>query len=156
MKRDKITGVVLLGVAAIILAGARRLPTIQKGTGFGPGTFPLVIGIGLALLATLLLLRSFRSKSDRDLDGPKKHTTTQAGPIAVLLAMAGYIGLINLLGFLASSVIFVFVVTRIFREKNYVTSILYAVVFTALVYVCFTYLLSTDLPTSGLEAILGG
>lgn len=149
-KKDMVTGVVLLVVAGVILAGVRRLPTIQKGAGFGPGTFPLVVGIGLALLGALLVVRSFYSKPLRNLDMPKERATTQTGPLAILLATAGYIGLISLLGFLASSIMFVFVITRIFKERSYTKSILYAVVFTSLVYLCFTYLLKTDLPASSL------
>lgn len=150
VKRDMVTGVVLLGVAGVILAGVRRLPITQKGSGFGPGTFPLIVGIGLALLAAFSLLRSFYSKPHHHLDMPKERTTTQIGPLAILLATAGYISLISLLGFLASSIMFVFVITRIFKERSYVTSILYAVVFTSLVYLCFTYLLKTDLPACSL------
>lgn len=150
VKRDTVTGAILLGFVAVILVGVRGLPITQKGTGFGPGTFPLITGIGVALLAALLLIRSVYSRSSRNLDMPKKRTTWQTRHVAILLATVGYIGLISLLGFLVSTFMFVFVGIRIFGERSYIVSILYAAVFASLSYLCFTVWMKMMLPVCGL------
>lgn len=134
-----------MGLSGLIFLGIRGLPLTHKGTGFGPGAFPFLIGIGLSFLAVLQIVKSFFF-SVGDESATQKTAVSQAKPMTVLLATIGYTLFINLVGFLASTIIFLFVATRIFGERRYFVSALYAGGFACLTYLFFNVWLKVTLP----------
>jgi len=144
MKSDMIIGTIVLVLGIITLLNIRDLAIIQEGKGFGPGAFPLVIGISLVLLAVLLLIKSLFSRSNTDVS--KEYTVKPIKPLVIMVATAGYFGLTGVFGFLISTIIFVFFATRIFGEKKYLISFVYAIIFGFLTYFIFTEWLKVVLP----------
>jgi putative tricarboxylic transport membrane protein len=66
---DRTTGVVLVGVGALAIFGASRLPPMP-GQEIGPSVFPTVIGAGLALCGAMIALgigRTFEEEAEADL-----------------------------------------------------------------------------------------
>lgn len=144
-KSELVTGVVLLCFSGVILLGVRGLPLAHKGTGFGPGAFPFLIGIGLGILAVLQIVKSFFN-AGRGLRSGRASAESQAKPITVLMAIIGYTGCINLFGFLVSTILFLLVATRIFGERRYLVGALYAGGFACLTYLFFCVWLRVTLP----------
>lgn len=143
--REVSVGVALLVLAAVTLLGVRGLPITHKGTGFGPGAFPLIIGIGLVLLAVAQIIKALFSRNG-NVSVQKKGGKTQTKPILILLSTGLYIGLIGWLGFLVSTGIFLFITTRVVGEKSYLVSAAYAGVFACLSYLFFNLWLKVALP----------
>ncbi len=148
-KSELVTGIILFCLSGVILLAVRSLPLTHPGTGFGPGAFPFIVGIGLVLLSVLLMVRSFLYKVVND-KATKKQLKSQWKPMTVLLAIMVYMLIINLFGFLFSSILFLFVMTWIFGEKRYFVSGIYAVGFACLSYLFFGVWLKVALPVWGL------
>lgn len=144
-KSELATGVILFCLSGVIFFGLRGLPLTHKGTGFGPGAFPFIIGIGLVLLSVLQMVRSFFYKVGNE-GLTKKPLKSQGKPMTVLLATMGYTLFISLFGFLISSILFLFVATRIFGERRYFVSAIYAGGFACLTYLFFSVWLKVALP----------
>ena len=145
IRSDVSVGVALLGFATVTLLGVRGLPITHKGTGFGPGAFPLIIGTGLALLAAVQIIKPLFARNG-NVPKQKENGKAKIRPILILLATALYIGLIGWLGFLFSTIIFVFIITRLVGEKNYLVSAGYAGAFACLSYLFFNVWLKVALP----------
>jgi putative tricarboxylic transport membrane protein len=145
VRRDVSIGVALLVLAAVTLLGVRGLPITHKGTGFGPGAFPLIIGIGLVLLGLAQIIKPLFSRNG-SASMQKEGGKTQRKPLLILLATALYIGLIGRLGFVVSTIMFLFITTRIVGEKSYLVSAAYAGAFACLCYLFFNVWLRVALP----------
>ena len=66
---DRTTGLVLVGIGALAVFGASRLPPMP-GQDIGPSVFPTVVGAGLGLCGALIALgigRSFEHEAEADL-----------------------------------------------------------------------------------------
>jgi putative tricarboxylic transport membrane protein len=144
-KSDLIVGIILFCLSGVILLSVKGLPLIHKGTGFGPGAFPLIVGIGLLLLSVLLMIGSFFYKVV-DEKATKKSLKSQWKPMFVLLATMGYVLIITVFGFLVSSILYVFVMTQVFGEKRYFVGAIYAGGFACLAYLFFSVWLKVALP----------
>jgi len=144
-KSDVAVGVSLLAAGLITLLGVRGLPIVHKGTGFGPGALPVVVGIGSSLLGVAQLLVPLLSR--RTDAGPRsENPRAQTKPLMVALATIGYVTLISWVGFLISSILFMFVTTRIFGERKYLVCAGYAGAFACLCYLLFSVWLKVVLP----------
>lgn len=143
-KSELVTGIILFCLSGIILLAAKDLPLKHPGTGFGPGAFPFIVGIGMLLLSLLLIARSFFLKIyEKATQEPPK---SQWKPMNVLLTIMGYMLIMNLFGFLVSSILFLFVMTFIFGEKSYFVSAIYAGGVACLSYLFFSVWLKVPLP----------
>ncbi len=148
-KSEIATGVILLCLSGATLLGIRGLPLTHKGTGFGPGAFPLLVGIGLGILAVVQVVKSFFAvgRGTKSEGGPAK---SQAKPATILMAIIGYTGSVNVLGFLVSTILFLFVATWIFGERRYLVRTLYAGSIACLTYLFFSVWLKVTLPVGSL------
>ena len=144
-KSELATGIILFCLSGVMFLGLRGLPLTHKGTGFGPGAFPFIIVIGLVLLSVLQIGRSFFYKVVNE-KATKEPLKSQGKPLAVLLATMVYTLFISLFGFLVSSILFLFVTTRIFGERRYFVSVIYAGGGACLAYLFFSVWLKVALP----------
>ena len=144
-KTDVAIGISLLAAASATLLGMKGLAVVHRGTGFGPGALPLIVGIGLGLLGLAQLLVPFLSRR-ADAAAQSKNLKTQIKPLLIVLATGGYVAVIGWLGFFTTTLLFMFVTTRIFGERNYLVCAGYAGVFAAFSYLLFSVWLKVVLP----------
>lgn len=139
----------LLAVLAAVLAwDASRLPAGAM-YGVGPGAMPIVVAIGLALLAIGNLVDALRGNL------PAREG---ADPKPVLLILAGLALLIAIIGFgggfiLATSALFV-ATSAAFGRRAIWADLAIALVMSTLIYLAFDRLLTLSLPAGPLERLL--
>ena len=151
--KDKTIGIICFAIGLMTLLGTRGLSITTKGTGFGPGAFPLVVGSGLMVLSIFLVIRSCLAKNE--IDQTKKSLKFLYKPFMILLLTSLYIGLILFLGFLVSTILFIFVMTRFFGERSTKINALFSVSLGLLIEVVFVVGLKLPLPTGYVLEILG-
>jgi putative tricarboxylic transport membrane protein len=138
----------LAALAAVLVWDAGRL---QSSTtyGMGPEVMPVVIAIGLGLLAIGNLIDALRGNL------PPRES---ADPRAVLLILAGLALLIAIIGLgggfiLATSALFV-TTSAAFGRRAILADSAIAIVMTTLIYLAFDRLLTLSLPAGPLERLL--
>ena len=121
-KADVITGIFLLVLAGGTIWGARQMP--QSAT-FGPGAgfLPFWVGVILVLLAVILLASAWTRKlTVKDTTNPFPRTKALLAITGVLGGLAAYILLIEVLGFLTDTFLYVaFLLGIVERERWQVT-----------------------------------
>jgi putative tricarboxylic transport membrane protein len=138
----------LAALAAVLVLDARRLPATSM-YGMGPEAMPIVIAVGLGLLAIGNLIDALRGNL------PPRES---ADPKPVLLILGGLAALIAIIGLgggfiLATSALFVTTSAAFGRRAILVDSAI-ALVMTTLIYLAFDRLLTLSLPTGPLERLL--
>ncbi len=138
---DRISGGVVLFLAAIILWEARNL-SIGKVSAPGPGFFPTVIAIILILLSLFLIISSDGKKEE------KPHADKRFGyrVIMVFLFLLAYFFLLEYLGFVVTSFLFMASLFVTVTLQKWYMAFLWAFVATGLAYLLFQILLESNLP----------
>jgi putative tricarboxylic transport membrane protein len=136
----------LLAVSAVVLVwDASRIPVSQT-YGLGPQAMPVVIAVGLGLLAIGNLVMGLRGGL------PERES---ADPRAIILILGGLAALIALIGLgggfiLATAVLFAATATA-FGRRALATDFLIGAVLGLIVYLMFDKLLTLSLPAGPLE-----
>jgi len=138
----------LAALAAVLVWDASRLPSVGA-YGVGPGAMPVVVAVGLALLAIGNLVDTLRGNL------PPRES---ADPKPVLLILVGLALLIAIIGFgggfiLATSALFV-ATSAAFGRRAVLADLGIAIVLTTLIYLAFDKLLTLSLPAGPLERLL--
>jgi putative tricarboxylic transport membrane protein len=138
----------LAGLAAVLVWDSRQLPSATM-YGMGPEVMPVVIAIGLGLLAIGNLIDALRG------DLPPRES---ADPRTVLLILGGLVLLIAIIGLgggfiLATSTLFV-TTSAAFGRRAILADSVIALVMTTLIYLAFDRLLTLSLPAGPLERLL--
>ena len=138
----------LAALAIVLVVDAGRLSSGAM-YGMGPGAMPIVIAVGLALLAIGNLIDALRGNL------PPRES---ADPKPVLLILAGLALLIAIIGFgggfiLATSALFVATSAAFGRRALLIDSAI-ALVLTTLIFLAFDKLLTLSLPAGPLERLL--
>jgi len=138
----------LAALAAVLVWDAGRLQSTSM-YGMGPKVMPVVIAIGLGLLAIGNLIDALRGNL------PPRES---ADPRAVLLILAGLALLIAIIGLgggfiLATSTLFV-TTSAAFGRRAILADSAIAIVMTTLIYLAFDRLLTLSLPAGALERLL--
>ncbi len=147
MKRaDMITGVVLLVLAGYVIGEAWRMP--ESGT-FGPGAgfLPFWVGVLLAVLAVLLLVSvRTRQATEKDEKNPFPKHKPLLAITEVLAGLAAYIFLIEVLGFIVDTFLYVTFLLAAVERQNWRKTVTVAALTTIGLYVIFQVLLTIGLP----------
>jgi putative tricarboxylic transport membrane protein len=143
-----VIALMLAAVAAVLVWDANQL---QSNTtyGMGPQVMPVVIAVGLGILAIGNLIEALRGNL------PPRES---ADPKAVLLILAGLALLIAIIGLgggfiLATTALFVTTSTA-FGRRAILADLAIALVMTTLIYLAFDRLLTLSLPAGPLERLL--
>ena len=143
-----VIALMLAAVAAVLVWDAQQL---QSNTtyGMGPQVMPIVIAIGLGILAIGNLIDALRGNL------PPRES---ADPKAVLLILAGLALLIAIIGLgggfiLATTALFV-TTSRSFGRRAILADLAIALVMTTLIYLAFDRLLTLSLPAGPLERLM--
>ena len=139
---------VLVALAAVLVWDSRQLQATTM-YGMGPEVMPVVIAIGLGILAIGNLFDALRGNL------PARES---ADPKAVWLILAGLALLIAIIGLgggfiLATSALFV-TTSSAFGRRAILADTAIALVMTTLIYLAFDRLLTLSLPTGPLERLL--
>ena len=143
-----VVALILAVIAAVLVWDSRQLPATTM-YGMGPEVMPVVIAIGLGILAIGNLIDALRGNL------PERES---ADPRAVLLILGGLVALIAIIGLgggfiLATSALFVTTSTAFGRRAILVDTAI-ALVLTTLIYLAFDRLLTLSLPAGPLERLL--
>ncbi|WP_249691150.1 tripartite tricarboxylate transporter TctB family protein [Stappia sp. WLB 29] len=122
-----------LGLAAAWQAGS------YQGAG---GTYPMVLGLGLALCGALVMLRAARSKTD----APRRLVDVPANLVKALAAGVIYVALILPLGFYTASALLMLALPPVLGFRRPLYTAVVAASFVALVWIVFSLVLNKPLP----------
>ncbi|MCC8982721.1 tripartite tricarboxylate transporter TctB family protein [Bradyrhizobium acaciae] len=135
-------------LAAVLVWDASQLPSTTM-YGMGPEAMPIVIAIGLVILAVGNLIDALRGNlPPRESVDPKPVWLITAG-LALLIGIIGFGG-----GFvLATSALFV-TTSAAFGRRAVLADTVIALLITTLIYLAFDKLLTLSLPAGPLERLL--
>jgi putative tricarboxylic transport membrane protein len=147
-KAGIVIAAILAAVAVVLVVDANRLPATTM-YGMGPEVMPVVIAIGLGILALANLVDAISGNL------PARES---ADPVAVWLILGGLALLIAVIGFgggfiIATTALFV-TTSAAFGRRAFVTDIIIGAVLTTLIYLAFDRLLTLSLPAGPLERLL--
>lgn len=143
-----VIALMLAAVAAVLVWDANQLQS-NNPYGMGPHAMPIVIAVGLGILAIGNLIDALRGNL------PARES---ADPKAVLLILAGLTLLIAIIGLgggfiLATTALFV-TTSRAFGRRAILADLAIALVMTTLIYLAFDRLLTLSLPAGPLERLM--
>ncbi len=147
-KADLITGVVLLVLSGFVIWEASQMPPSAT---FGPGSgfLPFWLGVLLAALATILFVSAWRrpaTEKDSESVFPGKHALFAI--TSVLVGLAGYILLIEVLGYLVDTFLFIVFLMKAVEREKWPLTLMVAVGTTAVLFITFKFLLRITLPSN--------
>ena len=138
----------LAALAAVLVWDASRLPAGAM-YGVGPGAMPVVVAVGLGLLAIGNLIDALRGNLPPRESADSKPVLLILAGLALLIAIIGLGG-----GFIpATSALFV-ATSAAFGRRAILVDTGIAIVLTALIYLAFVKLLTLSLPAGPLERLL--
>jgi putative tricarboxylic transport membrane protein len=151
LRADLWLAVTIIIVAAIYLHADFGLPIAKLGDPLGPKVFPALVGGGLILSALLLLLETWtkrRALTETRIEPRGKDRAQVALSLVAMVVWTGiYYFVFERLGYLIATPLFLFGLLSFFHKRHYVTNVLVALGFTAVVYLLFSILLGVPLPT---------
>ena len=143
----------ILGLIATAFGGAYFLESLkikQTSDVVDPGTFPAVVGLGLATLGLITIVKAFLStpssspvQTAGDDEEPKVKKSLFILNVGIFFC---YLVLFIPVGFLISTSLFLFALTTVYSRKSWIRNAIYSVSFTAVVYFSFKYGLGVFLP----------
>jgi putative tricarboxylic transport membrane protein len=135
-------------LAAVLVWDASRLSSTSM-YGMGPEAMPIVVAVGLGILAIANLIDALRGNLPPRESADPKPVLLILGGLALLIAIIGLGG-----GFiLATSALFV-TTSAAFGRRAMLADLVIAVVMTTLIYLAFDRLLTLSLPAGPLERLL--
>ena len=145
--RDKVPAIFFFFFSLYICIESLRL-NIGNWRKPGAGFFPFCSGIALGILAVLVLFKSWK------VEGSGEDSSTRAswrGRILCFLSLLIFIFLLDTLGFILTSFLFIGLVIRVVERKGWVTASLVALFVALASYGLFQICLQSQLP----KGILG-
>jgi len=133
------------GVLFIVLGGGACLIALDYAMGsagrMGPGYFPRSLGLLLALLGAVLVIRSFRLQGE-----PISFPTFM--PLGIVLASVFIFGVsVGYLGLVGSTIVMVLVSSTASHEYRWKESVIASLALAIFVVIAFRYGLKLQLPT---------
>ena len=151
---DRIVVVCTVVLALLYFYGTSLIPSLQIGDPLGPKVFPYLIGIGLLVSASWLLLETLQAGKADAADPQELADHTDLGPednrhllvIAGVIAwIAFYFALFEPVGFLLATPIFLLGLMAYFNRNKWVANVLTSVLFPAGTYFLFSKVLGVNL-----------
>jgi putative tricarboxylic transport membrane protein len=147
-KAEMITGVFLLLLSGAVIWGALQMP---PSASFGPGAgfLPFWLGVLLAVLATILFVSAWRrpaTEKDTKSIFPGKQALLTVS--LVMGGLAGYILLIEVLGYLVNTFLFVFFLMKAVQREKWPLTLGVSVGTTVGLFLIFQVLLRITLPSN--------
>ena len=144
-KADLITACVLLALSGFVIWESWQMPP-SATFGPGPGFLPLWMGVIVGGLAVILFLTALFRPHDPNEPSlfPARKGLTAVG--LVLLGLVLYTVLMETLGFLANTLLFVAFLMAVVQREGFKVTAAVSVLTTAALYIIFHVLLGITLP----------
>ena len=161
--RDLILGIVMLLFSGFYLINAFQIKTRPKLTPSYASAqiMPVLLGMLLAILSVICIVQGIRKMKTADgteEEGKKKDKGDIMAVVFTFAVIIGYILIMPTLGFILSTLIYLFLQMIILapaEKRNYLLFAIVAIAFTALVFVAFRIGLQQLLPRGPIESMLG-
>lgn len=140
---DKISGIVFLLISLLFISGSLKISGSAYGSAVGPKTYPFILGIILGLLSLRLIYESFKRTTTQHV-GKSQMYYKNFG--VILVAAILYAFLLELIGFIISTFLFLLVAFQVMEKGKIISSILIAFIFSIGVYLMYVNLLGGTLP----------
>jgi len=152
----RLIGVGFVGIGAIILFLSLQLPQPLAATriAYGPGFFPTILGVVIAVSGLLMAIFNSEDKFEDDEDAEVFAWSRFIKPAVVIIAALAYILFSNQLGFLVVAPI-ILVTLLLMGGVSLLHSLLVGLIGPVIIYGLFAKLLLVPLPL-GLFASWGG
>lgn len=138
----------LAAIAGIILFDASRLQ-LTSTYGVGPKMMPIVVAIGIAVLALANALLAWRG------DFPERETVDAKAVVLILGGLAAVIALIGLGGGAIAAIAVLFVTTSAaFGRRELLPDLAIGIVLGLLIFILFDKLLTLSLPSGPIERLI--
>lgn len=153
---DTLAGLVLLAAAAALISAAAGLPNLA-GQPYGPGAFPLSVGLGLVLPAALILVSGMRREGWPRLTlSAWVFVPTKAFRFLLVFAsVLFYVYAVRTIGFIPVVFVILFILTSV-SGVRWLVAVIASASTTATAYLAFATLLGVPLPKGTLIPTLWG
>jgi putative tricarboxylic transport membrane protein len=137
----------VFAVAYLVAAFTIPKPSFENAV-VGPKAVPIAIGVALAAASLALAVRGFfKGRSPRDVASGEEAPPQDLRKLGVVaLLLLGYILIFVPLGYAISTFLFMLAVTMYLDHEHWVRNLVYAVVFSVVVYSIFVYVFGVQLP----------
>jgi putative tricarboxylic transport membrane protein len=115
----------------------------------GAGLFPILVSAVMAFASAAAMWEGYKAPTSDAIELPTGGDSARL--VKLVLLLSAYFVAIPWLGYSVSSLIFCILLIRLLSDTNWMRSILYSIIMTAVVYVVFIYLLKVPMPTMALE-----
>jgi putative tricarboxylic transport membrane protein len=144
-RADRVGAVILLLFGALFAAVALRNYTYWGATGPGSGFFPFWLGLAMAALAALLLVRAVRAADPGPAWAPRGRGLARF--LSVLGGVVAFVVLMPWLGMALTTVLFLIGILRLLEGHAWTTAIGVAVATAVANWAIFTWWLRVPFPT---------
>ncbi len=150
---NRILAIILFILSALWIYFSIQLPfpAFARVAKVGPGHYPAGVAAIMGFLSVLLFLKTLRRKdppeteTQDDEDGTAAHSDNRSLYMGTAL-FVGYVILVPIVGFLASSIVFVFCFVRLIGLHSLMITAIMATFIPGLLWVLFARLLAVPLP----------
>jgi putative tricarboxylic transport membrane protein len=151
-RADQVFSIVILIFSIFVIRESWELrqPPIPGSLGYEPGAefLPLWVSIGMAILSLALFI-STTLKPKESIPGNAFPTGKSLFSIFLLLiVLALYILLLDVIGYLISTLLLILITMRFIMQATWKSSISVSILTSSLLYVVFKTFLSVDLPVN--------
>ncbi|RZT22678.1 MULTISPECIES: tripartite tricarboxylate transporter TctB family protein [Fictibacillus] len=140
---DRYASVIFALVGAAFLFESRNIATSAYGSEVGPNVFPFLLGLILILLSVKLFLESLKSIHNKNKNREKLMIKRF---LIILIASILYASLLETIGYLISTFIFLFLSFQTMEKGGWIKNALVAGTFSFCVYFLFVVVLKGSLP----------
>ncbi|MEO7338700.1 MAG: tripartite tricarboxylate transporter TctB family protein [Caldimonas sp.] len=141
---DRLGGAALLAIAVAFSAAALKYYAYWGPNGPGPAFLPFWLGLVMAVLAALMLLRAVRAPDPGSPWLPRGEGLRRL--LLVLGATIAFVALLNVLGMVLGTVLFMIVLVRFLDRHPWPLTLAVALGVAAFNFMVFTFWLRVPLP----------
>jgi putative tricarboxylic transport membrane protein len=148
MKRAHlIASIVLLALSGYVIKESLKMKLLES---YGPGVgfFPFWLGVILALLAMILIVKNWRLPTGANDRSPFANKKAVISVSIVMAALAAYIILMEWIGFISNTILFVAFLLKVLERERWLVTLPVSVMTAATLYIIFQVLLGIKLPAN--------
>jgi len=142
-KGERILGVVLILIGIAVSVNSYTALGFGSITQPGSGFFPLICGVGVTTLSAVWMFISRKSETKSE---PLWKKGQWIRPITAVGIIGAYIALLELVGYVLSTITFVLLWQFLVEHEKWKKTIMISVIMTACMYILFVQLLAVPLP----------
>lgn len=148
MKFDRVASVVFLLLGILIIVESQKISESAYGSQIGPSTFPFALGVILVGLSILLFIETIRNRAMYKIVGDKEGSkfSTIMPFLIIFGAAVAYVLLLEKLGYLITTFAFLVVSFQVLEKGKWISSVVVAAAFSAIIYFGFVNVLGGSLP----------